>query len=164
MKKFPTAPTSPDDPVPHVDVLQNLEAITVILWREYPELTDYAVERAYDAAFQRYRAEARGRRFEEPKLNGPEAELLENLLRTCEWRLGRASLGPEADAKEADETEGADRDEEEAPTCKPIPVEDLVDCLRRLLKSVRRHTKRGGRQGYLQFVGQFMPVRETPDE
>lgn len=147
---------SPDASVPHIDVLQNLEMIPMMLWRENPELTDYAVERAYDAAFQRYRAEARGRRFEEPVLSGLEAVLLTRLLPICEWRLGRAELPQATDPDETEEDTDNVRDEESL-SCDPITVEEMVDCLRRLLKSVRRHTKHGGRQGYLHFVRRFSP-------
>jgi hypothetical protein len=32
-----------------------------------------------------------------------------------------------------------------------------VDCLRELVKSVERHTKIDGRQGYLTFIDGFLP-------
>ena len=35
---------------------------------------------------------------------------------------------------------------------KPVAIEKLVEYLRELQRSVERHTKLGGRQGYLQFV------------
>ena len=38
----------------------------------------------------------------------------------------------------------------------PVPVEELVDCLRKLMKSVENRGKTGGRQAYLRFTGQFI--------
>lgn len=140
-------PGLPGKPIKHEDVLQNLEFLVVQSWQEHPDLTDYAVERAYEAAFQIYRAEARGRTVKEPALTGWEGELLANLRVMCEWRLGREKIAVE---------EGADAPDEEPPPSDPLPLDELVDCLRRLLKSVQRHTRRGGRQGYLSFIKQFM--------
>jgi hypothetical protein len=57
----------------------------------------------------------------------------------CELRLGRPTPL---------ETDGG--------PIPPIPVSELVDCLRQLRKSVERHTNAGGRQGYLTFVSQFV--------
>ena len=37
-----------------------------------------------------------------------------------------------------------------------IPVSGLVECLRKIQKSVPRWSQRGGRQGYLQFVSQYI--------
>ena len=38
----------------------------------------------------------------------------------------------------------------------PIPLEDLVACLRRLRKSVDFWTKQAGRQGYMQYIEQYV--------
>ena len=57
----------------------------------------------------------------------------------CEFRLGRGShpvAGPEK--------------------ISPVPLEKIVDCLRELSKSVARHTKQSGRQGYLNFIDRFL--------
>ena len=39
----------------------------------------------------------------------------------------------------------------------PPTLEKLVDYLRALMRSVERHTKLGGRCGYLEFVREFIP-------
>ncbi len=38
-----------------------------------------------------------------------------------------------------------------------IPVSELVECLREIQKSVPRWSQQGGRQGYLDFVSQYLP-------
>jgi hypothetical protein len=39
----------------------------------------------------------------------------------------------------------------------PLTVEKLVEYLHELFRSVERHTKLGGRRGYLEFVRGFIP-------
>jgi hypothetical protein len=57
----------------------------------------------------------------------------------CEFRRGRGTQrhGPE--------------------TAPPVSLELLIDCLRELARSTERHTKAGGKQGYLTFINQFLP-------
>jgi hypothetical protein len=57
----------------------------------------------------------------------------------CEWRLGR--LQP-------DNAEAADL----GPAPEPIKVDEIVLCLKKILKSVNRWNKTGGQRGYLTFI------------
>lgn len=123
----------------NLDVLQNLESAVIEVWRSHPEMSDHVVGRAYEAVFERYRTEMRGHQVSPCKLTGLDREVFDALFPLCEWRLGRA------------ETKGMP-----AGLSATIPVAELVDCLRDLKRSVERHTKNGGRQGYLQFVAQFV--------
>ena len=119
------------------DVLQNIEAAVAEVWRADAELTNHAVSRAYEAAINRYRAEALQFTPKPAGLTGLDALVYERVCEICEWRLGR-------------------QPDPEMPELKPIPVEDLVACLRKLHKSVAFWTKQGGRQGYLQFIEKFV--------
>jgi hypothetical protein len=123
-----------------IDILQNLEFSIVTVWRAHPEMTDYAAGRAYEAAFQFYRAEMRGRIPKTPALTELDAVAFEALKKICDFRLGR---GPSPFPVPA-----------AVPT---ISTEQLIDCLRMLIKSVERHTRAEGRQGYLFFIDQFLP-------
>ena len=38
----------------------------------------------------------------------------------------------------------------------PLSLDEMVACLKRIRKSVRKWNKRGGRQGYLRFIDQFV--------
>jgi sugar phosphate isomerase/epimerase len=123
-----------------LDILQNLEFSVVEIWRAHPEMSDYTALRAYEAAFQTYRAELRGHAPKPPGLSGLDAEAFEAVKAMCEFRLARKPCpftGPE--------------------NVPPISLQLLVDCLRELGKSVERHTKADGRQGYLTFIGGFLP-------
>lgn len=127
----------PDD---KLDILQNLEFSVVEIWRARPEMSDYTALRAYESAFQTYRAESRGHTPSPPGLTGLDAEAFEAVKATCEFRLGRKPRPASGS--------------EDIP---PISLELLVDCLRELGKSVERHTKMSGRQGYLTFIDGFLP-------
>lgn len=123
----------------NLDILQHLEFAVIEVWRSHPEITDHVVARAYEAAFERYRAEARGHQPKACELAGLDRAVFDAVTAMCEFRLGRGPL--------------ADGPTEPIP---PISVATLLDCLRDLRKSVERHTKRGGRQGYLTFVNSFI--------
>lgn len=121
-------------------VLQNLEFSVVQIWRAHREMSDYAALHAYETAFQFYRAELRGHLSKPHSLTGLEADAFDAVKAICEFQLGRGS-GPLVWPK----------------TVPPVPLEKIVDCLRELSKSVARHTKQSGRQGYLNFIDRFLP-------
>lgn len=124
----------------NLDVLQNLEFAIVEVWRANREMTDYNAQRAYETARQFYRGEQRGTQPTLPTLTGLDATAFAALKAMCEFRLGR-NAGPLS--------------ESDVPV-PPIPLEKLIACLQELAKSVERHTRSGGRQGYLQFIDQFL--------
>jgi hypothetical protein len=126
----------------NLDVLQNLEFAIVEVWRAHPEMTDYSAQRAYEAARQYYRAEQRGNSPKPPALTGLDATAFDALKAMCEFRLGRDPGPPPAEGEDVPVT--------------PIPLEKLIACLQELAKSVERHTRSGGRQGYLQFIDGFL--------
>ena len=102
-------------------------------------MTDHVASRAYEAAYELYRAEGRGREGKPCPLTGLDLEAFEAVKAICEFRLGRGPVRNEG-------TEAA----------APIPLADLCECLNELRKSVERHTKQGGRQGCLAFIDQFL--------
>lgn len=124
----------------HLDVLQNLEFAIVEVFRANPAMTDYSALRAYEAARQHYRAEQRGQPLKPNSLTGLDAAAYEAVMAMCEFRLGR-DPGPPP--------------EENVPVT-PITLETLTASLQKLAKSVERHTRHGGRQGYLTFIDQFL--------
>jgi len=127
----------------YTDVLQNIEFSIVMTYKNYPELTDYAVMRVLETLIDSYTAEKIGRSPKRIPLSDTERLLLDNVQEVCEWRLGRAKLD--------DNTTG---DEEITP--EPISVDEIILCLKRLLKSVNKWNKHGGRQGYLNFIIQHV--------
>ena len=127
----------------YLDVLQNIESGIVAIYREHADLSDYAVMRMLEALIDRYTAEKIGRPPREFGLSEVERFLLGTVRRICEWRLGRGGVpGDPAHA--------------EAMAAEPETVDDIILCLKRVLKSAKRWNKEAGRQGYLNFVTQFM--------
>ena len=119
------------------NVLKQIETAVVQVWRKQPAMTNYAVMRVYEAATERYRAEALARTPKNVALTGVEAELLEAVRTACDTCL-REFPSAENPAQS-------------------MPAEDMVACLRRLSKSVDFWTKQGGRQGYMQYIEGFVP-------
>jgi hypothetical protein len=126
----------------HQDVLQNMEFAVAKLYRQHPDMTDYAVVAAYEALIQHYGAELRGGAAKCTTLSEREAKLFLAVGDMCEWRLGRAAFPG---------------GEDENPACKPLDVATIILCLKRLVKSVQKWNKQGGRQGYLNFMTPFVP-------
>ncbi len=130
----------------YFDVLQNIEAAIVGVYRADPELTDLEVMNTLDALIRRYRSEAGGREPRTPRLLGRIKDLYEVLEQACEWRLGRSKVKT-VDGKEIGLP----------PEVEPLTPDEMVAVLKRIQRSVKRWTKEGGRQGYLNFVNEFIP-------
>lgn len=123
----------------HLDVLQNIEFAIVQVYRAEPALIDLDVLDAVDGLVRHYSAEENGRRAPELRLADRPARVFTAVKEMCEWRLGRGDLGGLA----------------EGPATL-LPMTDLIECLRRIQKSVRRWNRQGGRRGYLDFVSQYV--------
>lgn len=125
------------------DVLQNIEFAIVSTSYDHPEMADAHVIWALEAVINSYRAEMAGRTAEEFPTAPVEADLYRAIRNMCDWRLGRLSLR---------ESEAA----ELGPAPEPIKVDEILLCLKRILKSVHRWNKSGGQRGYLTFIVQYV--------
>jgi len=126
----------------YMDVLQNIEVGVVDTYQDHPEMSDHDVLRVFEAVMDVYKAERVGREPRHAPFTPAEADLFETVRATCDWRLGRDS------ALSVDEPEGAP-----VPT---ITVDEVLLCLKRLVKSVKTWSKEGGRRGYLDFIVQYV--------
>lgn len=120
------------------DILQNIEFAIVMTYRDHPEMTDYEVIRALEAVVDSYKAEERGRTPREFSPSPMEAALYDAIRRMCQWRLGRGEV------------------DDLGPVPKPIRVDEILLCLKKILTSVNRWTRSGGRIGYLTFIVQYV--------
>jgi hypothetical protein len=126
------------------DVLQNIEFGIISVYREHPEMTDWQALDAIQALIRTYQAEARGRQVDSPSLE-PLAQQVYNMAGTmCEWRLGREQFASGESDKPLDLP------------IKPLSLDEITACLKRIRKSIKFWSKRGGRQGYLNYVEQFI--------
>jgi len=127
----------------YLDVLQNIEFAIVSTYRDHPEMVDGHVIWALEAVLGSYRAEMAGRTPEEFSASPAEADLYRAIRNMCEWRLGR--LHPD-DANAADL----------GPAPEPVTPNEIMLCLKRILKSVNRWNRTGGQRGYLTFIVQYV--------
>jgi len=127
----------------YTDVLQNIEFGIVTTYKDYPGMSDSDVTRMLEALVDRYAAEKIGRPLRHFSLSDVEQALLKNVRRMCEWRLGRGTL-----------VDTPEKVKEIAP--EPKTIDEIVLCLKRILKSVKTWNKEDGRQGYLKFVIQYV--------
>ena len=127
----------------HVDVLQNIEFAVIAVYDAEPGLLDLEVLDAFEALIRCYTLEDRGEHHRMVSLSERPRRVFEAVRRMCEWRLGRSAVNPSA----------ADSEEDKPTT---ISVWEILRCLKRLRKSVRHWNDQGGRQGYLNYVRQFV--------
>jgi hypothetical protein len=106
-------------------------------------MADAHVIRALEAVIGSYRAEMAGRTAAEFSAAAVEAELYRAIHIVCEWRLGRIR---------EEDLEG----DLPGPAPEPIKVEEILLCLKRILKSVNRWNRSGGQRGYLTFIVQYV--------
>jgi hypothetical protein len=126
----------------YLDVLQNIEFAIVSVYREYPAMTDYEVMRALEAVIDSYKAETQRRAPREFSASPMETALYEAVRRMCEWRLGRGDLSGEEAAS--------------GPAPKSIRIDEILLCLKKILNSVNKHNRTGGRTGYLTFIVRYV--------
>ena len=124
----------------YLDVLQNLEWAIVNEFRQDRSILDLDARDAANALVRRYEAEAESRIATGAPLSERAERIFEAVRSMCEWRLG---LGPAPDQSPSDLD----------PT---VTVAELVLCLKRIRKSIDRWNKRNGRQGYLEFVAEYV--------
>lgn len=123
------------------DILQNLEATIIMTWQKNPDLIDAEVETALDWLIRLYQAEIQDRSFSRP-LRGVSRQVADSVQSMCEIRLGRSPLTDEEGNTILD--------------IGNITVDEMIECLKRIKSSVQFWTKERGRQGYLNFVKQFI--------
>jgi len=126
------------------DVLQNLEAGVMRVYRQHPEMTDYDVMDAFAALRRHYIREARQQEPATFNLTERAQQIFDAVQLMSELRLGRAQMTTDDDAPiKMGEL--------------ALSVNEIIDCLKRLERSVQRWNKSGGRQGYLKYVAEFFP-------
>ena len=120
----------------NLDVLQNVEFAVATTYKDDRDLTDYSVISALEALIGSYTAEITGHAPKSFKLSPEEQTLFGAVKEMCEWRLGRGILDERLKALEA-----------------PVKtVEEILLCLKKVLKSARFWNREGGRRGYLDFI------------
>jgi hypothetical protein len=124
------------------DVLYPIELAVLREWRRDMSLLDLEVADVFDALARRYTLEERGQSTKPMRLSPKAERLYESLLEIAEAQAGRRAVPEE-----------------------PLPVPfrtdvtpaELATCFKRLSRSVATWSERGGRQGYLEYIIEFLP-------
>jgi len=125
----------------YLDVLQNIEASIVTVHLQHRNLTDADTLACIESLIRRYTAEARGKAKPAITLNGLANDVNEKVELICEFRLGRVTL---------------EKQPEEMQMIKPLTPDVMALCLKRIRKSIEFWTKKDGRQGYLNYIKEFV--------
>ena len=122
----------------NLPILYRIEKCIVQCYRAHPDITDHLVRRVYEATASYYRAVASGREADPPTLNGLEGSICDTLFATCEElrTQGAGEIGSKGPV----------------PGGEGVPVKTLNQSMNKLVRSVEKGTKRGGVQGYLNFI------------
>lgn len=126
------------------DVLQNIEASLVSVYREHEDMTDYNADKAMEALIRLYRAEKDNHPLPTIRMQPLDQIAYERVKSVCDWRLGREVL---TDKKGRSLIKGLT----------PMTLDEIITCLKKVQKSIRYWQKEGGRRGYFYFVEQFLP-------
>ena len=123
-------------------VLHDLESVVNSCHHADPGLTDWDVQAAYEAMIRAVRATTDYWAPPEPRLNERALAVYRDLEPIVAWRLGRATLD----------------DERGRPVLctEVIGPDDMTLCLKRLVRSLKLWNKQGGRQGYLNYIEEFL--------
>lgn len=124
----------------YLDVLQNLEYMIVDTYRENSDLLDFDVLIVLDAIMNFYISGIRGVEPRNFNLSGKQSELYRAVKEVADYRITGKTTDDEGNEYEIE----------------PITVNELLDCLKRIKKSVQFWTKEMGRQGYLNYVSNFI--------
>lgn len=141
----------------YMDLLQNIEFVIIGVYRANPDaFADHHVDKVLSKLRGVYKAEQRGRDLSEPGLKPSEEDMFNAVHTVCEWRLGRAdleTLQPEDGSASIGFVTDSDEGLAEGPR---NSLDEIIAGLKRIQKSVRTWSKRGGRKGYLEYVDQFI--------
>ena len=124
----------------YLDVLQNIEFPIQVVYKTRQDLTDYDVLSAIEALIDFYIAEERKREPRDFKLSEKSIEVYNGAKEMCDFRLGR-------DIQDDIKAEA---------TPKSLSISEMTNCLKTIKNSINKWTKRNGRQGYLNFVKEYM--------
>jgi hypothetical protein len=119
---------------------QNIEFAIVNIYRKETDMSDYDVMLAPGALIGWYRAEFRDHIHNPGLIEDLESGAFGDVKAVCKWRMGRGdTVGGLPQIPEIQKS-----------------LDDVRGCLSKIRKSVDKWYKRGGPQGYLTFVSEYV--------
>jgi hypothetical protein len=126
------------------DVLMGIEMAIVPVYRDSPDMSDWEALNAINALIRAYTARVRKRDEPTVNLSPLERQVYDAVKALCEWRLGNPDYAPPDMAEYAE--------------VKPLTTGEIIDCLKRIRRSIQLWQKEGGRRGYYEFASGFLPL------
>ncbi len=127
----------------YLNVLYNIEVQILQVYRDRPDLCGPDIERGLDALRKSYVAEIRRQEPKKLMLNELEEQVFIRVKALCELLLGRV----EAFDKDGNPIEV---------DLEPLSLDEIVQCLKRIIRSVQFWTREGGSKGYVTYIQQFI--------
>ena len=109
--------------------LHEMELSIVEVYRDNSDLSDIQIERAVAAAIAKQNAILKGKEASVKTLSNVEFQVFENLQQVIQDLVEREA---------------------------EFSIQDLLQCLKLIRKSVKRWNKKCGRQGYISFISQYV--------
>ncbi|MCL1078750.1 hypothetical protein D5R81_12325 [Parashewanella spongiae] len=109
--------------------LEAIETAIAEVYRSNSETYDSQVDRALGSVISNLKAQQKNRPSQPNSYSGVDLQLYQTISQTTQTLL-------------EDETD--------------LTVEDVINCLKTVRKSVKRWNKQNGRQGYLTFIDRFV--------
>ena len=137
----------------YLDVLQNIEFGIVTVYRQHAEMVDWDALKAIETLIREYQAELTGRPVPAVVLQPVAQEVYDSVKAMCEWRLGRSQMVVE------EKKSFFKLPFKKSPPEIPLELkttDEIILCLKRIRKSIQHWNRRGGRQGYLDFISEFV--------
>lgn len=125
------------------DTLRGMELAIVRVYRS-EELIDFQTHTAVNNLIRYYTAVSRHRSPPSFKMDAPTQRVYDDVKLVCEGWLGNAPV--------FDETGQMDEVKENA-----LQVTEIIQCLKRIRKSIEMWRKENGRVGYYEFINRFLP-------
>jgi len=136
----------------YLDVLQNIEFGIVSVYRQHPEMVDWDALKAVESLIREYQAELTDHPVPAVVLQPLAKAAHDSVKAMCEWRLGRS----QALVEEKKSIFKLPLKKSPEVSIEPKTMDEIILCLKRIRKSIERWNRRSGRQGYLDFISEFV--------
>ena len=126
------------------NLMLNIDIQVVSISSKMPELSDFGVDKVFNAFLSKYKALWKGREPKEVSFGSPENELYLLIKDMCDFFTGDSETWGEGEYLIELDTE-------------KVSYETMIAVFKRFRKSVKTWTKRGGSKGYIYYISQFLP-------
>ncbi len=125
------------------DLMKSIETEVIGFFHEQPELTDHQIDKTYEALQRRYEKQLKGKPAPKSNLKDIEEALYERLMAVLESWL---KTGTYQDSRNRTYQVNG-----------PVTLDEVITALKRLRRSINLWTRKTrGRQGYLDYIGDFI--------